>query len=161
VGTRRRPEDQRWLGQHSLRDPQVAAVLVSHANIASSDLVLEVGAGGGILTQELARSAHRTIAVELDPPLAAGLVARFGARENVLVVGGDFFKLPFPAERFRVIGNIPFGATTRILRHLLDPPMSSLWRGDLLVEGRWRSSGRLPGPRTCSTSAGSHGGGSP
>ena len=122
-----------WLGQHRLKSPKLAASLVSRANISPSDLVIEVGAGGGILTTELARLAAQVLAVELDPALAGILVERFSNHHNVHIIAGDFLDLPVPARPFRVFGSIPFGSTTRILRHLLDPTTGIL-RADLIVE---------------------------
>jgi 23S rRNA (adenine-N6)-dimethyltransferase len=107
---------------------------VGRAGISASDLVIEVGAGNGILTKELARHARRVIAVELDPTLAVELIRTFSGRENVLIVAGDFLHLALPAERFRIFGNIPFGATAAFLRRLLDLSPSGLWRADLVVE---------------------------
>jgi 23S rRNA (adenine-N6)-dimethyltransferase len=83
---------------------------------------------------ELARHARRVIAVELDPTLAVKLIRTFSGREKVLVVAGDFHHLALPAEPFRAFGNIPFGATTALLRRLLDLSPSGLWRADLVVE---------------------------
>lgn len=133
---RRPPEhgSPRWLGQHFLKSPKLAASLVQQTNIASSDLVVEVGAGEGILTRELARLGAQVVAVELDPTLAMSLVKRFSNDGNVVVVAGDFFDVPLPAHAFRVFGNIPFGSTTRLLRHLLDATGTPLQRADLVVQ---------------------------
>jgi 23S rRNA (adenine-N6)-dimethyltransferase len=133
---RRGPERQRsaWLGQHSLKSPKLAANLASLAGISSADLVIEIGAGNGILTTELARRAHRVIAVEVDPTLAMGLVAKFSRYGNVLIVAGDFLDLALPGEPFRVFGNVPFGATTLLLKRLLDPSPMGISRADLVVE---------------------------
>jgi 23S rRNA (adenine-N6)-dimethyltransferase len=102
--------------------------------VSTSDLVVEVGAGNGIFTRELGRLAQQVIAVEIDTGLAVGLVRRFSQYENVLVVAGDFFRLALPAQRFRIFGNIPFGSTTPLLRHLLSAPQSAMTRADLIVE---------------------------
>jgi 23S rRNA (adenine-N6)-dimethyltransferase len=83
---------------------------------------------------ELARHARRVIAVELDPTLAIKLIRTFSGRDHVLIVAGDFLQLGLPAEPFRAFGNIPFGATTALLRRLLDLSPSGLWRADLVIE---------------------------
>jgi 23S rRNA (adenine-N6)-dimethyltransferase len=122
------------LGQHFLKSPELAASLVQQIHVASLDLVVEVGAGNGILTEELAGLAAKVVAVEVDPTLAISLIKRFSNSGKVVVVAGDFFDLPLPADLFRVFGNIPFGSTTRLLRHLLDPPVTGLVRADLVVQ---------------------------
>lgn len=129
-----RARSARRLGQHSLRSQQLAARLVGEAGISSSDLIIEIGAGNGILTRELADRARQVIAVDLDVSLAVNLITNFSHRKNVLIVAGDFFCLPLPAEPFRVFGNIPFGCTTQLLRHLLDPTWTAMARADLIVE---------------------------
>ena len=50
------------------------------------------------------------------------------------VVEGDFLSLPLPSHPFRVIGSLPFGRTTDILRRLLDDPCVPLVRADLVVQ---------------------------
>ena len=133
---RRAPEHRsaQWLGQHFLKSPKLAASLVRQTSVSSSDLIVEVGAGDGMLTKELARCAARVIAVEVDPMLATALIKRFSNNEKVLVVAGDFFELPSPGRRFRVFGNIPFDKTTRLLRHLLDSARDPMFRADLVVQ---------------------------
>ncbi|MFN2490151.1 MAG: rRNA adenine dimethyltransferase family protein [Actinomycetota bacterium] len=137
MGSRSRPSHGRssspWLGQHFLKSPDLAATLVQRAELAASDLVVEMGAGSGMLTEELARSGAKVMAVELDGRLATTLAARFRTRANVLVIIGDFFELPPAADPFRVFGSIPFGATTRTLRHLLNGT-TSMRRADLIVQ---------------------------
>lgn len=134
---RRRPSEHgstKWLGQHSLKSHKLAATLVRRAKVSSSNLILEVGAGNGILTKELARLGRQVLAVELDPALAIILVKRFSNNPKVLVVAGDFLRLPLPHQPFRVFGNVPFGSTTRLLRYLLDPTRPGILRADLIVE---------------------------
>lgn len=137
VGARRRGSQEngaRGLGQHFLKSHKLAASLVQRAGVSPSDLVIEVGAGEGILTAELARAAGRVLAVELDPALAIILIRRFSNDAGVSVLAGDFLHVPLPAQPFRVFGNIPFGSTTRLLRHLLDYSGTALLRADLIVE---------------------------
>ncbi|MBA3432451.1 MAG: hypothetical protein H0U16_13370, partial [Actinobacteria bacterium] len=88
----------RGLGQHFLKSHKLAASLVQRAGVSRSDLVIEVGAGEGILTAELARAAGRVLAVELDPALAIILIRRFSNDAGVSVVAGDFLDVPLPAQ---------------------------------------------------------------
>jgi 23S rRNA (adenine-N6)-dimethyltransferase len=60
-------------------------------------------------------------------------LARSG-RHDVRVLCCDALDFRVPRRPFRVIGSLPFGTTTSILRHLLDDPGSSLVRADLIVQ---------------------------
>ena len=125
---------RRTLGQNFLRNRGLAVRLVRDARIAGDDLVVELAAGTGILTGELARRARRVVAVELDPEWARRLLDSFAAVENVLVAQGDALQFPLPQEPYRVVANLPFGRTTAFLRHLLDDPESALVAADLIVQ---------------------------
>lgn len=121
-------------GQHFLRSRKFAAELVAASEIINSDLVLEIGAGRGKITEELRSRARQVVAVENDPTLASSLIERFRGSTEVLVVVGDALSFPLPAERFRAFGNIPFAMTSALLRQLLDDPRTSLVRADLIVQ---------------------------
>ena len=123
-----RPRSPRGRGRHFLRSSRLAAELVHAAGIRSSDLVLDLGAGAGILTAALARSGAHVTAVEIDSDLAARLRQRFDD-----VVEGDALRVALPRDPFKVVANLPFGAGTAILRRLLDPRVP-LERADVIVE---------------------------
>jgi 16S rRNA A1518/A1519 N6-dimethyltransferase RsmA/KsgA/DIM1 with predicted DNA glycosylase/AP lyase activity len=104
---------------------------VHAAGLSGDELVLDLGAGSGRLTVELARAARRVVAVELDPVLAAGLRGRWA---NVQVVAADARFVELPHEPFRVVANLPFQGANEILRRLLDDPRVPLVRADVVVE---------------------------
>jgi 23S rRNA (adenine-N6)-dimethyltransferase len=107
---------------------------VAQAAIEPDDLVVEIGAGTGRLTESLALSARRVVAVELDPSFADALRRRFRAQPSITVVEGDILRVSLPQAPFRAFGNVPFALTTATLRRLLDDPTSGLRRADLIVQ---------------------------
>lgn len=123
-----RPRSHRGRGRHFLRSSKLAAELVRAAGIAGGDVVLDLGAGTGVLTAALAHAGARVTAVEIDPALAAALRRRFDD-----VVEGDALRVALPREPFKVVANLPFDAGTAILRRLLDPRIH-LERADVIVE---------------------------
>lgn len=131
--------------QHFLRTRRLAAELVRDAGVGADDTVVDLGAGSGRLTAELARVARRVVAVELDPRWARLLRSRWN---NVEVVEGDATAVPLPQEPFRVVANVPFGRTTDLLHVLLDDPQTSLLRADLIVEWGVALKRGLPWPST-------------
>jgi 23S rRNA (adenine-N6)-dimethyltransferase len=131
---RSRPSEPRPSGQHLLRSNQLAREIVAQAGVGPKDLVVDIGAGTGRLTDALADSGARVVAIELDPGFVVALRRRFNERPQVAIVEGDALRVPLPGRPFRAIGNIPFGITTRILRRLLDDPASPLVRADLIIQ---------------------------
>lgn len=92
------------------------------ARPAPDDLVLEVGAGRGALTWPLSRRCRSLVAYEIDPDLVEQLRAEQPGGSLVRLVHGDFTAARPPREPFAVVGNIPYGATTRIVDWCLAAP---------------------------------------
>jgi len=141
----RRARPPRAPSQHFLRTSALAAELVADAGIGPGDLVLDIGAGGGRLTAELATRARHVVAIELDPRWAAHLRGRW---PNVEVAEVDILGFELPAEPFRVVANLPFDGTTGVLRLLLDDPRVPLVRADLVVEWDVARKRACPWPST-------------
>jgi 23S rRNA (adenine-N6)-dimethyltransferase len=123
---------RRVLSQNFLVDHRAIDALVDGSGAGAGDLVLDIGAGNGLISAALARRGTRVLAIERDPALAARLRAKFATWPSVTVVEGDILATPLPGEPFRVVANIPFGITTQILRRLLDS--EALVRADLIVQ---------------------------
>jgi len=134
---RRRVLSQNFLVAHRAID-----ALVDGSGVEHGDLALDIGAGNGLISAALVRRGAQVLAIERDPSLAERLRAKFATWPAVTVVEGDVLETPLPDEPFRVVANIPFGITTKILRHLLDS--DALARADVIVQAevaRKRGSG--------------------
>jgi 23S rRNA (adenine-N6)-dimethyltransferase len=127
----RRDTGSKSSGRHFL-SPRLAAELARAFDIGSADLVVEVGAGTGRLTRELARTGGLVLAIELDADLARDLLRSASAWPNVYVHQGDALEVALPPTPFRVAGNIPFGITTELLRRVVDTPHAE--RLDLITQ---------------------------
>jgi 23S rRNA (adenine-N6)-dimethyltransferase len=126
---------RRSFGQNFLRS-DLADELVAGAKLAAGDHVVEIGAGSGALTYALARRGVGVVALEKDPRWATSLrheVIRRGL-DDVRVLCCDALDYRLPRRPFRVVGSLPFGSTTAIMRHLFDDPSSCLVRADLVVQ---------------------------
>lgn len=120
------------LGQHFLVDEAVLEHILSAAELGPKDIVVEVGPGLGILTEELAKQGASVIAVELDSKLVALLKKRMAAFTDVKIVHADILKVTpqrllqnnLPASElvrgYKVIANLPYYITSPVLRHFLE-----------------------------------------
>ena len=106
------------LGQHFLVDSRVALRHVGHAAIGSSDTVLEIGPGLGILTRLLAERARHVVAIEADRRFAAYLRESL---PDVEVIEGDALAIEWP--RFDVMAsNLPYQISSPLTFRLLGEP---------------------------------------
>ena len=115
---------KKGLGQHFLVDQGMLGKIVSAAELALNDTVIEVGPGLGVLTQELVKSAGRVIAVEIDPHLAESLQSKLSNFPNLTVLNADILELD-PARLvktpdYKVVANLPYYIAAPILRHFLE-----------------------------------------
>ncbi len=102
--------------QHFLVDERVAERQIEYANLQPDDVVLEIGAGNGILTRKIARVA-RVIAIEIDERF----IERLRKIKNVEVIHGDALKVDFNGLDFnKVISNIPYHISSPLTFKLLN-----------------------------------------
>src|SRR6266480_4484221 len=102
--------------QNFLRSMSLVRKLIRSSSLTSDDIVLDVGAGKGIITSELARRVKRVEAIEKDIALCEVLDERFRTCQNVVVHCADFLDFELPAAPYKVFANIPFTSTTRIIK---------------------------------------------
>lgn len=113
------------LGQHFLKCHWVGEILIQTANIDKNDSVLEIGPGTGVLTRELAGSAGKVLAIEKDEYLAEELKKSLRSEgiKNVEIIAADILlrlKSDFNQTPYKVVANIPYYLTSRLLRLLLE-----------------------------------------
>ncbi len=107
------------LSQHFLRSPKLAGFLIGHSNIKKRDVVIDIGAGSGVITSALARRCKRVIAVEPDAETAALLRKNTKRYDNVVIVEKDFLEMELPDGPYKIFANPPFHLSSAIL-HKLD-----------------------------------------
>jgi 16S rRNA (adenine1518-N6/adenine1519-N6)-dimethyltransferase len=118
------------LGQHFLADTNLLDAIVRDARLAPDDVVLEVGAGEGPLTERLAAVAAHVHTIEIDRGLEEAL-APVAALPNVDLHWGDALRIdlagldPAPTA---VVSNLPYSiATPLILRTIEELPSVRCW----------------------------------
>jgi len=118
------------LGQNFLADPNLLEAIVRDAALSPDDVVLEVGAGEGVLTERLAEVARQVHVIEIDRGLEPGLVEVM-ARPNVNMVWADAVRYdlsqldPAPTA---MVANLPYAvATPVILQTAFELPGIASW----------------------------------
>ena len=116
------------LGQNFLINPGILNKIINASDLVKSDVVLEIGPGNGVLTEELRKKAHRVIAIEKDHRLIDGLKNTFRESGNVEIVEGDILKLdPHSVIHgpYKIVANIPYYITSYLLKTIFE---SANWR---------------------------------
>lgn len=117
------------LGQNFLKDESVVKRIIESAQISSGDVVIEIGPGKGVMTEQLAVFAKKVIAIEIDDRLIPILQEKFRDFPNVEVVHGDILNINLPKliedadikdSGYKVVANIPYYITGPIVRLLLE-----------------------------------------
>ncbi len=126
---------KRQLGQNLLLDGNINRIMVDAAVLTPDDAVIEVGAGLGALTRQIAEAAGRVLAIEIDPAFMPCLEDQFGESPNIRLFRGDALNhdpaklaaeyLP-GAARYKMVSNLPYYVTTPMLFHF--------WESALPVE---------------------------
>jgi 16S rRNA (adenine1518-N6/adenine1519-N6)-dimethyltransferase len=138
------------LGQNFLADPNLLDAIVRDAELGPGDVVLEVGAGEGVLSERLAAAAAHLHTVEIDRGLEQAL-ERIAALPNVELHWGDAMKLDltaFDPAPSAMVANLPYSVATPLILRTLEQ-LPSLQRWTVMVQreiaDRLRSA---PGSRT-------------
>ena len=127
---------QKKFGQNFLIDGHVLQKIIAAANITGDDVVLEIGPGIGTLTQFLAASAGKVVAVEIDRNLLPILEETLCGFSNVTVLHADIMKTDVhdlvnrycEGRPIKVVANLPYYITTPIIMGLFEShvPLQSM-----------------------------------
>lgn len=111
-------------GQNFLVDRSILMKIVAAAEIDADDEILEVGAGTGVLTRELAQQARRVVAVELERDMLALLAKTTSYFPNVELIARNLLFLNpveiFGQAPYKLVANLPYYITAPTFRHFLE-----------------------------------------
>ena len=111
-------------GQNLLIDRVILQQIVDTAELETTDQVLELGAGTGVLTRELAERARRVVAVELEQDMLRLLTDMVSMYPNVEILARNLLYLDpqevFGKEPYKLVANLPYYITAPTFRHFLE-----------------------------------------
>lgn len=109
---------QRRLGQNFLADPNLLELIVREASLVETDVLLEVGGGGGALTERLAPEAALVHVIEADERLRPELEPLAAEAKNVQLTWGDALRVDLGAlapPPTKMVSNLPYSIATPLL----------------------------------------------
>ncbi|MBD3343067.1 MAG: ribosomal RNA small subunit methyltransferase A [Candidatus Lokiarchaeota archaeon] len=115
-------------GQNFLIDEQLLDKIIKESNIISDDIILEIGAGLGVLTEKLAEVAKKVYAIEIESVFCGFISKKLQKHNNVEILQGDALRLEFPHFN-KLVSNIPYSITGPILEKVFfkrNPPLGIL-----------------------------------
>jgi len=124
-------------GQNFLLDPDVITDILKAAKVCRDDVVVEIGPGGGILTDALVQRAGRVTAIEIDPVLAAHIRSAFAGVPGFALVEGDALAVSYDelmrGQPFKIAANLPYSVGTAIIQRFLETS-STLTSATVMVQ---------------------------
>ena len=127
---------QKKFGQNFLIDTHVLEKIIGAAGITKEDMIIEIGPGIGTMTQYLAESARKVVAVEIDRALIPILADTLQEYDNVTVLNEDILKVDIAklvaeennGKPVKVVANLPYYITTPIIMGLFEShvPLESI-----------------------------------
>ena len=109
------------LGQNFITDTNLLAAIVGDSGTTSESEVLEIGAGAGTLTRQIAKVAKKVVSYEVDKDLTNVLTKLENETPNLKVVFNDVMKVPLEQieeqfeGKYNLVANLPYYITTPIL----------------------------------------------
>ncbi len=114
-------------GQNFIKNPIIVEKIVEKSQIPEDTLILEVGVGKGILTNELIKHGKQVISYEIDTTLKDYLDEKFNNTNNLEIIYTDFMERDiiedinkYEYKNIYFIANVPYYITTPILMKLMN-----------------------------------------
>jgi len=106
----------RRFGQNFLIDRNILDIILDAADISSTDRILEVGPGLGVLTEPMAVRCEHLTCVERDFKLIDFLKGQFAGSDKVEIIGSDIMRVNFTAFGVnKCVSNLPYSCGSRFL----------------------------------------------
>ena len=105
--------------QNFLHSKKLVTELIEESNICENNIIIEIGGGKGIITEQLVKKCRKLYVIEYDYNLYKSLKDKFYNIKNIEIIYGDFLEFKLPVEyKYKVFSNIPYNITAAILSKL-------------------------------------------
>lgn len=122
------------LGQNFIVNPSVCPRIAEEGGAREGVGVLEVGAGIGVLTAELAKRADKVVCVELDTRLLPVLDETLADYDNIKIINGDILKVDLHKILEEEFGNMPVIVCANLPYYITSPVIMRLLESRLNIE---------------------------
>lgn len=122
------------LGQNFIINPGVCPRIAEEGGAGEGVGVLEIGAGIGVLTAELAKRASKVVCVELDTRLLPVLDETLGEFDNVKIINGDILKVDLHRILEDEFGNMPVVVCANLPYYITSPVIMRLLESRLKID---------------------------
>jgi 16S rRNA A1518/A1519 N6-dimethyltransferase RsmA/KsgA/DIM1 with predicted DNA glycosylase/AP lyase activity len=107
-------QQRQTYAQNFVKNPSLIRYIIDFIKLPEGSLILDLGAGQGIITRELLKRDYRVEAIELDTGLYQQLQADFG--DKAKIIQQDIRSIKYPIEPFYIISNPPFNIFSELVK---------------------------------------------
>ncbi|CAN5562102.1 16S rRNA (adenine(1518)-N(6)/adenine(1519)-N(6))-dimethyltransferaseRsmA [soil metagenome] len=126
--SKQKPFAKKSFGQNFLVDQNIINKIISALNPQTGEIIIEIGAGRGALTEKLVESGANVIAIEFEREMITVLKNKFGQKENISLIEQDALKTDFneitmtknQSPKPKLVANLPYNIATAILQKLIE-----------------------------------------
>ena len=116
---------KRRFGQNFLVDQGAVERIIAAVSPRADETIIEIGPGSGALTSRLLEKTGRLVAIEFDRDLVPSLREKFAGAANLHLIEADALTTDFcaaiaPAQKARVVANLPYNIATAVLQRVID-----------------------------------------
>ena len=115
---------EKYLGQHFILSKKALTQMIKAAGIKPNDTVIEIGPGLGTLTQELAKTGAKIIAIEKDLKMINILGETLTGHKNIKIIQadarGDKLGIKIAKNKYKIVANLPYNVATFLIRQWLE-----------------------------------------
>ena len=110
------------LGQNFLIDKNIQKKFIDNCKLKVTDIIFEIGAGTGLITQYLPDKVAEVLIIEKDKRCIDILREKFKDKKNIKIYHQDILEMDFKIlpDNIKIIGNIPYQISSLIFKKIFE-----------------------------------------